>query len=189
MTSQKQNIGKGGTGYQTGNDGNISINNFYNVIRNPSILAKVVNAISKINLEDKTILGEINEAPVIEDKIKYNNIKTYQYLINGYKVYGKVLEKIYKTLEQEKPGKKSKLLRIVSDFYKIEKGSLTTNNDIEIIRSNADKIIKNIINKLDIDILRSSNLNADNEDIKTAISIIVADAFIRCKILEDPNIK
>lgn len=182
--SKKQNIDRGSTGYQADN---ININNFYDVIRNSSTLAKVVNAISKIDLDDKTNFGEIKEAPVIEDKIKHNNIKTYQYLINGYKVYGKELEKIYKTFEQEKPGKKSKLLRVVSDFYKAEKGNLTTNNDIEIIRSNADKIIENIINRLDVEILKSSNINVDNEDIKIAISIIVADAFIRCKILEDPS--
>ncbi|OQX79068.1 MAG: hypothetical protein B6D64_05430 [Bacteroidetes bacterium 4484_276] len=184
MKSKKQNINRGSIGYQADN---ININNFYDVIRNPSVLAKIVNAISKIDLEDEINFGEIKEAPVIEDKIKHNNIKAYQYLITGYKIYGKVLEKIYKTLEQENPGKKSKLLRIISDFYKAEKGRLTSINDIEIIRSNADKIIEKIINKLNVDILKSLNLNADNEDIKIAISIIVADAFIRCKILENPN--
>ena len=102
-------------------------------------------------------------------------------------MYGKKLEKIYQTLEQEKPGRKSRLLRNISDLYKIEKGNITTNNDIEQIRKNADLIIGNIINKLDLEAKQSSNIDADNEDIKAAVSIVVADAFIRCKILEDPS--
>ncbi len=184
MTKQKQNIGKEGTGYQTGDNGVININN---VVKNPSILANVINAISKIDLDDKTNFGELKEAPVIEDKIKHNDIKAHFELINDYGLYGKKLETIYQTLEQEKPGRKSRLLRNISDLYKIEKGNLTTNNDIEVIRANADLIIENIINKLDFAAKESSNIDADNEDVKAAVSIVVADAFIRCKILEDPS--
>jgi len=181
MSNQKQNIDKGATGYQAARDINI-----YNVIRNPSILADVVNEISKINLDD-SIYGLIKEAPQIEEKILHNNINSYRYLIDDYQIYGKELEKIYKTLEQINPGRKGKLLRVISDFYKKEKGIVTTDNNIDLIRQHADNIIENVIDKLEIEILKSSNLNAQNEEIKTAISIIVADAFIRCKILEDPN--
>jgi hypothetical protein len=181
MTNQKQNIGKGGTGYQAKT---ININN---IVRNPSILANVINVISKIDLDDKTNLGVLKEAPVIEDKIKHNDIKAYFELINDYGLYGKKLETIYQTLEQEKPGRKSRLLRNISDLYKKEKGKITINNDIVKIRENADLIIENIINKLDLEAKESSNINAENEDIKAAVSIVVADAFIRCKILEDPS--
>jgi hypothetical protein len=50
-------------------------------------------------------------------------------------------------------------------------------------------IIENIINQIESEIVKSSNLNADNEDVKNATSIVVADAFIACKILETPNDK
>jgi len=182
MSNQKQNIGKGGSGLQAGRDINI-----YSVLRNPSILADVVNEISKINLDDESIYGLIKEAPQIEEKILHNNIKVHRYLIDDYQIYGKELENIYKTLEQLNPGRKGKLFRVISDFYKKEKGILTIDNNIELIRQNADSILGNVIEKLENEILKSSNLNAQNEDIKTSISIIVADSFIRCKILEDPN--
>lgn len=182
MNTQKQNIGKGGTGYQAGNSIHI-----YNVLKNPSILADIVNAISKINLDDESLYGQLKEAPAIEDKIEHNNIQAYRYLINDYQLYQKTLEKIYKTLDQEQPNRKNKLLRVISDYYKKEKGALTTNDDIETIRENADSIIEKIITKLENEIIKSSNLQSTNEDMTTAISIIIADAFIRCKILEDPS--
>ena len=180
--SLKQNNRKGSTGYQAGGDININ-----NVLKNKSIIAEVVNAISKIDLGDKTNLGEIKKLPEIEEKIGHNNITTYKYLINEYSFYGKILEDIYETLEEEKPGKKGKLLRMISDFYKAEKGILTQTDNIDVIRKNADLIIENIIEKLNAEILKSSNLDATNEEIYSAIHIIVADAFIQCKILEDPN--
>lgn len=183
MNKQNQNIGKGGTGYQAGDSINI-----YNVLKNPSTLAEVVNAISKINLDDKSLYGQLKEAPVIEDKIEHNNVQAYRYLINDYQLYQKTLEKIYKTFDQEQPFRKNRLLRVISDHYKKEKGALTTNdNDIETIREHADSIIEKIISKLENEILKSSNLQSTNEDTLTAISIIIADAFIRCKILEDPR--
>lgn len=181
MTNQEQNISKGGTGYQA------KTINIYNVVRNPSILANVVNAISKIDFDDKSIFGVVKEPPVIEDKIKYNNVKAYFSLIHDYGLYGKKLDSIYKSLEREKPGRMGRILRNIVDLYKVEKGKLTNDNDIEIVRSNADSIIENIINKLDREAKQSANIEADNEDIKAAIFIVVADAFIRCKILEDPN--
>ncbi len=181
MTKQEQNIGKNGTGYQAERI------NIYNVIRNPSKLANVVNAISKIDFDDKSNFGVLKEPPVIDDKIKHNDVKAYFELIKDYGLYGKKLSSIYKTLEQEKPGRKSRILRNIADLYKVEKGKLTNDNNIEIIRSNADLIIENIINKLDKEAKQSANIDADNEDIKAAIFMVVADAFIRCKILEDPN--
>jgi hypothetical protein len=180
--SLEQHNSEGSTGYQANRDINI-----INVLKNKSAIAEVVNAISKIDLEDENNLGKIKEIPEIEAKIRHNNITKYLYLINDYGLYGKILEGIYETLEQEKPGKKGKLLRVISDFYKAEKGILTQTNDLDIIRDNADLIIENIITKLDDKILKSSNLDAENEDVHSAIQIIVADAFIQCKILEDPN--
>jgi hypothetical protein len=136
MTKQKQNIGKGGTGYQA------EIININNVVRNPSILANVVNAISKIDFYDKSNFGVLKEPPLIDDKIEYNDVKAYLGLIQDYGLYGKKLDSIYKTLEQEKPGRKSMILRNIADLYKLEKGILTNNNDIQVIRSNADLITK-----------------------------------------------
>ena len=141
MNKQNQNIGKGGTGYQANS---IYI---YKVLKNPSILAEVVNAISEIDLDEEALFGNIKEVPLIQDKINHNNIQAYKYLINDYQLYQKTLENIYKTLEQERPGKKNKLLRIISDYYKIEKGALTNDNDMDAIRDNADEIIEKIISE------------------------------------------
>ena len=180
--SLEQDNSEGSTGYQAGRDININ-----NVLKNKSIIAEVVNAISKIDLGDKANLGKIKKLPEIDEKIGHNNITTYKYLINEYSFYGKILEGIYETLEEQNPGKKGTLLGRIFEFYKAEKRNLTQTDNIDVIRENADSIIENIIKKLDAEILKSSNLESYNEEIYSAIQIIVADAFIQCKILEDPN--
>ena len=56
---------------------------------------------------------------------------------------------------------------------------------ISIIRLNADNIIENIEDELFN--LINKNRDQNKEDIAFEISIIMVDAFMRCKILEEPN--
>ena len=60
--------------------------------------------------------------------------------------------------------------------------------DIEAIRENADLIFENIENEIWKILESSSNLspNLPIESIKIGILIVMVDAFMRCKILEEP---
>ena len=58
---------------------------------------------------------------------------------------------------------------------------------ILITQKQSDSILENIIKNLKDKVLESSNLNAYNEEIENALNLIVANAFIECLVLENPQ--
>ena len=93
---------------------------------------------------------------------------------------------LYQVLEEQGSFKKENLLRNIKSIYVQIKGKYIGNeaNPIGIIRDNADNIIEDVQDKLLI-IAEEKNSNF-SEDISFGISIIMVDAFMRCKILEEP---
>ena len=153
--------------------------------RNPSMLRNVINAIANIdmeeNLEDENIYSfDINS------KIEYNNIRRNAPLIQEYKVYHHKINSLYDELERQGSLKKSKILSTIRRSYLQAKGAYicSSEKEAELIKKHADDIIDNVINNLH-DKLEKSNLF--EEDIIFGVDIIIVDAFIRCKILENPN--
>jgi hypothetical protein len=59
--------------------------------------------------------------------------------------------------------------------------------DILVIKKYSDSILENIRQNLRTKILESSNLDASNEDVDKTLNLIVADAFIACIILKNPQ--
>ena len=56
-------------------------------------------------------------------------------------------------------------------------------NELAIIQKNADNIFEEVENKI-LDIIDKNKTN--DENIAIALPIILVDAFMRCKILEEP---
>ncbi len=152
---------------------------------NPSMLKNTINAISSISLND---ISEVETLDVYDPKIKlnYNSIKTNCILIQEYKVYQGKINTLYDELEKQGSIKKEKLLSNVNQIYNKIKGGyvLDSDNSIEIVRINSDKIFNDVFNELYTQ-LQSSNFF--EEDIVLGINLILVDAFIRCKILEEPK--
>ncbi|OFX27513.1 MAG: hypothetical protein A2033_10825 [Bacteroidetes bacterium GWA2_31_9] len=151
---------------------------------NPSMLKNTINAIANINLD------EIQESVSLEvidpsEKIKYNSIKRNIALIQEYKVYHKKINSLYDELELQGSIKKEKLLNNIKQIYIKIKGNyvLDSENSIEIIKQNSDNIIDDIYDELYTKMEKS---NAYDEDIVLGIRLIMVDAFMRCKILEEP---
>mgnify|MGYP000312491106 FL=1 len=57
-------------------------------------------------------------------------------------------------------------------------------NRLEIIQNNADSIIEDVEDELLATCEENTSINQD--DIVFGLSIIMVDAFMRCKILEEP---
>ena len=57
-------------------------------------------------------------------------------------------------------------------------------NELEIIQNNADEIFKSVEERL-WQLIDKNQSNTD--DIYIALPIIMVDAFMRCKILEEPR--
>lgn len=147
-----------------------------------SAIVKVVNKIAEIDIE-KIQGSEVKFSFKPEDKIQYNNIKIYKPLFEKYKIYSTQLNTIYNEMDAEGSLKKSMILRNIQSIYLMIKGELNieTRQDIE---SHADTIIDKVKNKL-FDKLDNSHL--DEESMGFAVEIILIDAFMRCKILEEPK--
>lgn len=154
------------------------------IAKYPSVLSTLINQIGSSLLEDEfENIGK--KAPVTEEKILYNNIITYKPIIEEYSIYQGKLNSIYEEIEKQGSSKKSFLLQNIKSLYLKEKGKY---NSIEVIRENADLIFENIENEIWRILESSSNLSSSLpiESIKMGILIVMVDAFMRCKILEEP---
>lgn len=152
---------------------------------NPSMLKNAINAISSISLDmikESSSLNTFNP----KTKLNYNSVKTNYALIQEYKVFHEKVNSLYDELELQGSIKKEKLLSNIEQIYLKVKGNYVLDSDetIEIVRQNSDKIIDDIYDYLYSE-LEGSNLF--DEDVVLGIRLIMVDAFIRCKILEEPK--
>jgi len=157
------------------------------ITTNYSLLQVAIDAISRIDFDTS---AEQNDTPVafnIEDKISYNSIKRNKPLIDEYKVFYSRLNELYTELEIQCSFKKEKLLRNIKTIYLKIKGKYVGDspNPIDLIKENADNIIEDIEQELAELIERDSKRY--EEDVTFGVSIIMVDAFMRCKILEEPK--
>ncbi len=150
----------------------------------PSVLSVIINQIGS-SLLDGNFNDASKNAPSTDEKITYNNINRYKPIIEEYSVYQGKLNVIYEEIEKQGSSKKSFLLQNFKSLYLKEKGKYS---DFESIRLNSDFIFENIENEIWKILESSSNLSPDLpiESIRMGILIVMVDAFMRCKILEEP---
>ena len=186
-TKQNNNAG---SNYSSGGD--MTVNQHApNFLKNKSILAEVVNILSKSHISKNTSIKSKRPPHEIEEKIKHNNVIKSRYIIDCYKYNVPDLAKAYDVLEKEKTGKKDKILAIIKMEYNKELATIVDiveEDKIKKIREQSDNILENIVKELNKKIIESSNLDAYNEDVNIAIMLIVADAFIECIVLEKPKV-
>ncbi|CAC9611364.1 hypothetical protein [uncultured Gammaproteobacteria bacterium] len=145
-----------------------------------SVIDRVVHKISEIDIE-QIGSSEIEFSFKPEDKIQYNNIKIYKPLFDEYKIYSSKLNAIYDEIDAEGSLKKIMLLRNIKSIYLKIKGQLGINSQADI-QNQAD----NIIEQVESELLNKIGNDLDEENIEFAIKVILVDAFMRCKILEEP---
>jgi 5-methylcytosine-specific restriction endonuclease McrA len=155
------------------------------LIKNPKLINQAINAIASIEFKEE----ESNDTSLntfdINNKIEYNSVKEYKYIIEEYsKYYGK-LNTLYSELENRGSFKKEKLLKIIRNLYLKIKGEIVNGreSEFEIIQQNADKILQTVEERIWIII---DKIQSNEDDVLIAIPIIIVDAFMRCKILEEP---
>ncbi|WP_128547204.1 ABC-three component system protein [Larkinella soli] len=179
-----------GTVYQSA--GTLIINDYkYLQERLPSYLSIVISRLEKV-LDDTPQGLTTLQLYEINEKIEFNKIKVYKEVIENYGNYGAIVDKIYETLDNEKPNSKSRFLKSINNKYIRQVSDLVAQNPNQdkhsLICKYADIIITNIIDSLSIDYKRSSNFEQImEEDLQACLVIIVCKAFIDCKILENPN--
>lgn len=152
--------------------------------RNPSMLKNTINAIATIELDNYPETHMLNVVDPNE-KIEYNCLKKNASIIKEYNIYHTKLNTLYNELEDQGSIKKEKLLKNIKLIYETVKGEIVkdSQNSLELIRSNSDLIFDMVYNAL---YQKLEDSDCWDEDIVLGLRIIMIDAFIRCKILEEP---
>ena len=141
-----------------------------------SILNDIINKLSSINIEDDIMPNDQYKIFLPEDKLVYNDVIKYRDIFSIAKPYYAKVNDLYKELDQEKPGARSRILDSISRCYIDEKGKGLS----------SDNIIDNILAKLQSKVINSANNQQYIEQIEHCLCIILLDAFMRCSILERP---
>ncbi len=141
-----------------------------------SNLATVINILSKENWDKSEPVAEINSFE-IERKISHNKLKSARAIIDDYTVhYGRV-DKIYTEFDSQGSNKSSSVLSTIRREYAKAKSSVTD-----------DQLFFDVISKVEKKVLNSSNYTSiPFDELELCVNILVVDAFIRCKIFENPD--
>ena len=141
-----------------------------------SNLASVINILSKEDWDKKDLVSEINSFE-IDRKITHNNLTTSKDIIDDYRIhYGRV-DKIYSEFDTFGSNKSSSVLSTIKQEYLKAKSNLTD-----------DGLFFEVIEKVQEKVMGSANYSPiPFDELELCINILVVDAFIRCKILENPE--
>src|SRR3989344_1501307 len=141
-----------------------------------SNLATIINILSKEDLDD-------NNQPItidtfeIERKISFNNLNTARRTIDDYNIHYNRLDKIYSEFDTSGVNKSSSVLATIRKEY-------IKNSKIK----RDDKLFNLIINNIQEKIIKSANFSKiPIDELELCVNILVVDAFIRCKIFENPK--
>jgi hypothetical protein len=141
-----------------------------------SNLATVINILSKEDWDKTEPVAEVNSFE-IDRKISYNNLNAAKVIIDDYKIHYSRVDKIYSEFDSQGSNKSSSVLSTIRQEYAKAKINLTD-----------DQLFFYVISKVEEKILNSSNYTAiPFDELELCINILVVDAFIRCKIFENPD--
>lgn len=152
--------------------------------RSPSMLKTAIDKISKIGinaLKDANAAKSFN----ITDKLDYNSVDKKRRLISDLKVYYHKLNTLYDELDSAGSLRKEHLLDNIRHIYLDVSGRYTGQHDdyMPIIKQNSDAIFEEVFNEL-LQLVDFGDVNV--EELSPALRVVMVDAFMRCKILEEP---
>lgn len=148
----------------------------FDTMKIESNLATVINILSKEDWDKKEAITTTNSYE-IDRKISYNKLNSAKTIIDDYSVhYGRV-DKIYTEFDSQGSNKSSSVLSTIRQEYLKTKKYLSDDN-----------LFFEVISKVQNKVLKSSNYTyIPIDELELCINILVVDAFVRCKIFENPN--
>jgi hypothetical protein len=139
-------------------------------------LASIINILAQEDWDKELESYQIKPFE-INRKIEFNNLKNSKAIIDDYKIHHSRVDKIYAEFNKLGVNKsKSVLSSIRNDYSK----NMTSISDDELF----SKVIELVIEKIQ----KSANYTPiPYEELELCVNILVVDAFIRCKIFENPE--
>jgi len=151
------------------------LGNEIDIVKLDSNLAKIVNVLAKENWEKAD--GLVTNIFEIDRKISFNNLKNAGVIVSDYSTYHPRLDKIYCEFDIQAKNKSNSVLNKIRTIYLKNKA---VKNDDDLFFLVIDEVQKYII--------ESANFNQmPIDELEFCVYILVVDAFIRCKIFENPN--
>ncbi len=153
------------------------LGNPVDIVKMDSNLASIINILSQENLSDIIEPPEINSFEILR-KIEFNDLLTVQPTIDDYKIYYGRLDEKYKEFDRQGTNKSLSVLAIIrKEYVKLLGRDREPCDMFFLIIENLIKLITNSKNYVEI----------PYEELEMCVSILVVDAFIRCKIFKNPE--
>ncbi len=147
------------------------------IVKMDSNLATIINILAQENLSDVVDSPEINSFEIIR-KIEFNDLISVQSTIDDYKVFYSKLDEKYKEFDRQGVNKSFSVLAVIRSKYNKLAGKISDPKELFFaIIDMVIELIKNSKNYIEI----------PYEELEMCVSILVVDAFIRCKIFKNPE--
>lgn len=153
------------------------LGNEYDAVKFDSNLTSIINILSKEDLARIKECPEINTYE-IDKKIDFNDLTTARPTIDEYKVYYGKLEEKYMEFDRLGVNKSLSVFSTIKCQY------------IKLVEnaSSSHELFFSIIDSVIAIIVSSKNyVEIPYEELEMCVSIIVVDAFVRCKIFKNPE--
>ena len=146
-------------------------------IKVDSNLATIINILAEEDLDFKNT--EINTTIfVIEEKINYNNLNGVRELIDDYKIFSVKLDQKYVEFDRGGKNRSTSILQIIRKQY------IKVKNE----KKDSEEIFYGVVENIIKIIEESANYKKlPFEELEMCVDILVVDAFMRCKIFENPK--
>lgn len=145
------------------------------IIKLDSNLATIINILSQEKWDESNSNDNFNSFE-IERKIQFNELDDVRGIITDFCIYYKKVDEKYTEFDLSGANKSISVLNSIRKEYRKLQGTKNSNDIFS-------ETIENVNNK----VLTSNNLNKiPIDEIELCIDILVVDAFIRCKIFENP---
>lgn len=172
---------------QIGNESAAGMKGIYDFIRSElggevdmmrvdSNLAAIINILSKEQWDESNRV-EIEKSFEIDRKITFNKLKRARDVIEEYRVYYKKVDEKYAEFDAMGVNKSNSVLATIKREYRYLKD-----------QPDSDYIFEAVVERIIDKILESPNFEPiPIDELNLCVDILVVDAFIRCKIFENPE--
>jgi hypothetical protein len=152
------------------------LGNEIDIVKLDSNLASVINILSKERWDEANQSDFINSFE-IDRKISFNDLIDSKAIIDEYCIYYKKVDEKYTEFDKLGSNKSNSVLALIKREY------LRIKNV-----GSPDFIFNSVIEKVKDRVLQSSNfIEIPIDELELCIDILVVDAFIRCKIFDNPE--
>ena len=155
------------------------LGNMPDCVRFNSDLTTIINILAEVKLDENEPLGNINMFE-IDKKIEFNKLDIAASIIDDYKIFYNQVEKKYREFDKMRLNKSMLVLQSLKKMY-ID--ALLKNK-----YDNSDLLFVGLIDEVKEIVINSSNyFDISKETLEACASLLVVDAFMRCKIFKNPE--